>query len=298
MFFTKNVRDNYINVSKTLICLSCSSKLCEKSENGTFDICQYGISYLNRNGNIETKEPKVPLSTIAQNLRHEINPILQSIIQQATILDPSLSTKYIDPTKPLSLIVGSTIVLDNFIQMITGVHEFHSTPSNLTSKSIKLKSMIEVNYITYGIVKENGRTKNLILDNRIPDNYHISICSDFIKYTLAVLIDNAWKYSIDNTVLTVVIAKLDNGNHSLKLTNKSVIIPDDIDIFEMGSKVEPTSKGFGYGLSWLKTLEINYNELLRNESESEFKVYHNQKLEADGLATQEFILENIIIDEI
>ena len=43
----------------------------------------------------ETKEPKIPLSTIAKNLRHEINPILQSIIEQTTILDSNLSTKTI-----------------------------------------------------------------------------------------------------------------------------------------------------------------------------------------------------------
>lgn len=283
-------------MSKTLTCLSCSSKFCEKSENGTFNICQYGISYLNRNGNIETKEPKVPLSTIAKNLRHEINPILQAIIQQATIIDPSLSTKIIYPDKPLSLIVGSTVVLDNFIQMITGVHEFHSTPSSLTSKKIKLKSIVDVNYVTYGIVKENGRTKNLILNNHIPENYTISKCSDFIRYTLAVLIDNAWKYSIDNSTLTVNINKLENENYRLELTNKSQVIPKDINIFEMGSKVDPSSKGFGYGLSWVKTLQTNYNELLRNESESEFKVYHNQMIESNGLAFQEFTLENIKID--
>jgi K+-sensing histidine kinase KdpD len=284
-------------MSKTLTCLSCSSKFCEKSEEGTFDICQYGISFLNRNGNIETKEPKVPLSTIAKNLRHEINPILQAIIQQATIIDPSLSTKIIYPDKPLSLIVGSTVVLDNFIQMITGVHEFHSTPSNLTSKKIKLKSIVDVNYVTYGIIKENGRTKGLKLNNHIPENYTISKCSDFIKYTLAVLIDNAWKYSIDDSTLTVNINKLENGNYRLKLTNKSEVIPEGINIFEMGSKVDPSSKGFGYGLSWVKTLQANYNTLLRNESESEFKVQHNQLYESNGLAFQEFILDNIKIDE-
>lgn len=283
-------------MNNAFTCLSCSSRFCEKSEDGTFDICQYGISYLNKNGKIQTKEPKVPLSTIAKNLRHEINPILQAIIQQASIIDPSLSIKTIYRDNPLSLIVGSTVIIDNFIQMITGVHEFHSTPTDLSSKSIKLKPIIDSYYISYGIVKENGRTKYLKLNNLIPENYSISECSDFIKYTLAVLIDNAWKYSIDNSTLTVNINKLENGNYQLKLTNKSKVIPDDMNIFEVGSKVDPSSKGFGYGLSWVKTLESNYNELLRTTEDKEFKVCHNQLYQSSGLAFQEFILENIKID--
>lgn len=281
----------------TFTCISCSSKFCEKQQEGTFDICQYGISFLKRKGVIETREPKVPLSTIAKNLRHEINPILQTIIQQASFVDPTLSTKVIDTENPTSLIIGSTIVLDNFIQMITGVHEFHSSPTTLTSKKINLKSLIDLNYTAYGIIKENGRTKNLRLNNHIPNNFFISQYPDFIKYILVVLIDNAWKYSIDNSTLTVNINRISTNNYRLKLTNKSKIIPVGVNIFELGTKVDESSKGFGYGLHWVKTLENNYNELLQNDENEYFEVVHNQINSEGGLSFQEFILENIKIDQ-
>lgn len=186
---------------KAFTCLSCSSRFCEKSEEGEFNICQYGVAYLKRNGVMETKEPAVPLSTISRNLRHEINPILQGIVELACELDENLSTRRIDPDNELSLIVGSTIVIDNFIQMITGVHEFHSTPSNAAYKRKNLSSLIDFNFQTYRIIKENGRAKDLILENKVDKNIVIEKCSDFIEYIIAVLIDNAWKYSLDNSTL-------------------------------------------------------------------------------------------------
>jgi len=278
-------------------CLSCASKFCEKTESGTFDICQYGISFLNNSDSIIKKEPKVPLSTIAKNLRHEINPILQAIVQQASTLDNTLSTKNIDPKKPLSLIIGSTVILDNFIQMITGVHEFHSSPTNLQSKKISLKSIIDANYHTYGIIKEEGRTKFLKFNNHVPANYYVHYCSDFIKYILAVLIDNAWKYSIDNSTLTININHVREDLYRLKITNKSNSIPDSINIFEFGTKADKESKGFGYGLNWIKTLEANYNLSMQNRINSEFRINHNQITSEAGLSFQEFVLENIKIEK-
>lgn len=278
-------------------CLSCASKFCEKTELGTFDICQYGISFLNKPEKIIKKEPKVPISTIANNLRHEINPILQAIVQQASILDNTLSTKNINPENPLSLIVGSTVIIDNFIQMITGVHEFHSSPINITSKKISLKAIIDSNYHSYGIVKEEGRTKHLKFNNYVTVNYFVRHCSDLIKYILAVLIDNAWKYSIDNSTLTVNINHIRDDLYRLKITNTSSSIPASIDIFELGAKVNKESKGFGYGLNWIKTLETNYNQSLLEGKESEFRISHNQITSHNGLSFQEFILENLKIEK-
>ena len=180
----------------------------KQTEENTFDICQYGVSFVNRNGYIETKEPKIPLSTIAKNLRHEINPILQSIIEQATILDPKLSTKTIFLNNPLSIIIGNTVILDNFIQMITGVHEFHSTPSNISQKPFNLKEIIDFYFNIYSIVKEEGRTENLKINNLITENFYVDKFSDFIKYIIVILIDNSWKYSNNNSVLTVNLIKI------------------------------------------------------------------------------------------
>ena len=282
-------------------CINCYSKECKNTDEGTFDICKYGISYLHKNGVIEKKEPKVPLSTISKNLRPEINPILQTIIQYATKLDPKLSTKRIDLDNPLSLIIGSTVILDNFIQMITGVHEFHSIPTTTATKKINLKSLIEHNFNIYGIVKEESRTKNISLQNDINPNIYVRESSEFIKYIISVLIDNAWKYSINNSILSVNIKQLTKNRHTLTITNQSKTIPSHLNIFEMGSKANRNSKGFGYGLSWIKDLEKDYNTYSnKNETSLQnlFEIKHKQKqTEVESISYQNFILKNLIVEQ-
>jgi len=282
----------------TLTCFHCYSKECEKTSEGAFDICQYGISYLKRNDRIEVKEPKVPLSTIAKNLRHEINPILQVIIEQTIKLDPNLSIKHIYPQNPLSVIIGSTVILDNFIQMITGVHEFHSTPAYLSGKMINLKSLINKYFVVYSILKEEGRTKSLQFNNIIPDNFFIAKCPDFIDYMIAMLIDNAWKYSINNSTLTININKKNNGKYTLKFVNKSLALPKNLNIFELGTKADELSKGFGYGLYWIKMLENSYNNIIDNDVDNQLKVTHKQVHENSEYSFQEFTIDNVEISKV
>lgn len=279
----------------TLTCFNCYSKECEKTIDGTFEICQYGISYLKRNNKVEAKEPKVPLSTIAKNLRHEINPILQVIIEQTVKLDSTLSTKSINPNNPLSVIIGSTVILDNFIQMITGVHEFHSSPASVSGKMINLKSLINKYFIVYSILKEEGRTKNLQFNNIIPEDFHINKCADFIDYIIAMFIDNAWKYSISNSTLTININKKSNNKYIMKFVNKSETIPGNINIFELGTKADDLSKGFGYGLYWIKMLENSYNNIVENDTDNQLKITHKQQHHSALYSFQEFVIDNIEI---
>lgn len=280
-------------MSDILTCYNCHSKSCKSTEDNTFDICQYGVSFINRNGRIETKEPKIPLSTIAKNLRHEINPILQSIIEQTTILDPSLSTKTIYLNKPLSIIIGNTVILDNFIQMITGVHEFHSTPSNISQKTINLKSVIDFYFKVYSIIKEEGRTVGLTINNSINEKFFVYKCSDFIKYIIVILIDNAWKYSLNNSTLTINIIHIKDCIYNVEIINQSKKIPKDLNLFEMGVKVDETSKGFGYGLYWIKTLENSYNTLVENETEEKLKITHTQLESTNTNTYQKFTIHNL-----
>lgn len=280
-------------MSNILTCHNCQSKLCKLTEDGTFDICQYGVSFVNRNGYVETKEPKIPLSTIAKNLRHEINPILQSIIEQTTILDSNLSTKTIFLNNPLSIIIGNTVILDNFIQMITGVHEFHSTPSNISQKAIKLKDIINYYFTVYSIIKEEGRTEKLTINNLINEKYYVEKYSDFIKYILVILIDNAWKYSIINSTLTVNLINIGNEFYNLEIVNQSKKIPSKLNIFEMGTKADENSKGFGYGLYWIKTLENSYNTLLESNEENKLEIVHDQIESKTNLSFQKFTIKNI-----
>lgn len=280
-------------MSNILTCHNCHSKLCKLTEDNTFDICQYGVSFINRNGNIETKEPKIPLSTIAKNLRHEINPILQSIIEQTTILDPELSTKAIFLNKPLSIIIGNTVILDNFIQMITGVHEFHSTPSNISQKPIILKNLIDFYFNVYSIIKEEGRTQYLTMNNLISQKFIVDKYSDFIKYIIVILIDNAWKYSLNNSTLTINLVHKEGEFYNIEIVNQSNKIPNNLNLFDLGVKVDEFSKGFGYGLYWIKTLENSYNALQENNENDKLKISHIQMETKSNIAFQKFIIENL-----
>jgi K+-sensing histidine kinase KdpD len=280
-------------MSNILTCHNCQAKPCKKTENDTFDICQYGVSFVNRNGFVETKEPKIPLSTIAKNLRHEINPILQSIIEQTTNLDCNLSTKTIFLNNPLSVIIGNTVILDNFIQMITGVHEFHSTPSNISQKAFKLKDLINYYFTVYSIIKEEGRTEKLSINNLIDEKYLVEKYSDFIKYILVILIDNAWKYSINNSTLTVNLVKISNEYYNIEIVNQSKKIPNDLNIFEMGTKANENTKGFGYGLYWIKTLENSYNTLSENNDDIKLQIVHEQIPSQSIFSFQKFTIKNI-----
>lgn len=283
------------------LCMGCSSRDCEKSKNDDFEVCKYGIAYVNKAGEIIRKEPLLPIHTISKNLRHEINPVLQTIIENVIKLDSKLSTKTIDVQNPLSVIIGATVVLDNFIQMITGVNEFHYShePLHVNRKKIQLRKTIDNYFNVYSIIKERERAKNLRLMNTLEVDTTITICSEFINYIIAVLIDNAWKYSTENSVLTVTLSKITYGLATLTFTNHSETMPNNFNLYDLGAKVNAESKGFGFGLYWAKNLEYHYNNLcdIEPESPNAFSIVHEQQVSSNpGLAYQKFILKNIRID--
>lgn len=278
---------------ETETCNYCFSKFCKNSQDGDFDICQYGVSFVKINNEIFTREPKISVSTIAKNLRHEINPILHSIIEQTTKIDNTLSTKIIQLSNPLSLIIGNTVILDNFIQMITGIHDFHSTSTNISSKKINVKDSIKYYYDVYSLIKEDGRTETLKLNSKIPNNFFIHELSDFIKYMFVIIIDNAWKYSKSNTELTINLNHKALNYYDLDFINVSSIIPSDFNLFKLGNKVLENSKGFGYGLYWIKMLAHSYNELLNSEKEYKLEVIHNQEIIDKFTAVQKFTIKNL-----
>ena len=148
------------------ICIRCSDRECERTKVDTFDFCRHGVAFYNTGNAIKKKEESITLRHISHNLRHELNKVLQTIISEASNIDSSVTTKRIDPDNPASKIVGATIIIDQFIEMIAGVNEFH--PSSQYSKNLDKKSkllpVLEKYLTVYSLILNTRRSKELSFD--------------------------------------------------------------------------------------------------------------------------------------
>lgn len=277
------------------ICLKCSSKSCKSTDYRTLDICDYGVAFYNNNGQIIKKEERLTLQYMSQNLRHELNKVLQIIISDAIKIDPTISTKRIDIDNPTSRIVGGIVVIDQFIEMITGVNEFSPVEkySENLEKEASLFNIIDRSVKIYSLIRNNRRAKRLKFNISCSKKLKIGFGAKIIEYIVSILCDNIWKYSISESEAKIVTSKNKSGDIVLRFLNKSQEICDIDKIFEKGYQCDYSSEGFGYGLFWAKILVDRYNDLSgRREDLLELKHYQTWD---DNAYEQNFILENIRI---
>lgn len=276
------------------ICIMCSTKKCEHSELGKLDFCEYGIAFYNDNGEIKKKEEAVTLRHMSQNLRHELNKVLQTIVTEASILDPTISIKKIDINKPASRIVGATVIIDQFIEMIAGVNEFHpnrSYSSNL-DKKVNLYAILDKYSQVYSLVRNTRRARNLNILIKCDLKTKVIFSSHIIEYICSIFIDNIWKYSVNNSKPVITTLVKDSGDIDLEFINISDPISDIDVIFEKGHQINEKSEGFGYGLFWATLLVNYYNELSGRDLEK-LTIDHNQRIDIDGNTEQVFTIRNI-----
>ncbi|MDT8878748.1 hypothetical protein RSO68_04640 [Halomonas saccharevitans] len=276
------------------ICIRCPSKDCEKSEVGTFEFCQYGVAFYNTGSVIKKKEESVTLRHISHNLRHELNKVLQAIVAEASLIDPTVSTKRIDLENPASKIVGATVIIDQFIEMIAGVNEFHPSShysANL-DKKVNLLKVLDKYSKVFSLIVNTRRSKNINFQFDVDEKTNITFASHMIEYIVSIMMDNIWKYSIDES--TATISAKENKNHDIELrfTNVSRPIIDPGVIFEKGFQSKEESEGFGYGLYWAQVLIQHYNELSKRTSDL-LELVHEQELMDDEKAKQVFIIRNL-----
>lgn len=274
-------------------CLRCRPKFCENTESGTIEICDYGVAFYNNNGQILKKEERLTLQHISQNLRHELNKILQTIISEAIKIDPSVSTKKIEPEKPASRIVGAVVIIDQFIEMITGVNDFSPSEKYAENldKQVSLYSIIDRSSKIYSLVSNIRRAKRLSIEISCSKKMRIGFGAKIIEYIISILCDNVWKYSIDDGVAQVIAKKNDYGDVNLSFINISKSICATQNIFNRGYQGDDQFEGFGYGLYWATILIDYYNELSgRGDDKLELKHY---QIKTNNTFEQHFILENI-----
>ena len=281
--------------------IMCQNKPCEKSIPGTFDICKYGITFYNENGTVRKKSQFEPLVEVAKNLRHELNPILQTIVEEVVKIEPSISRKNIKTDIPAGRIFAATIIIDHYIQMISGVNEFHLVPETFHGKQrdLNLKQSLNTYFRLHSIVKEIGRAKNLSIDlDNVNSNIEITVGSEFIEFIISILMDNIRKYSLSDTQVTVLVETTENSQViNVLLKNYSKPINHEIDIFQLGVKSDPKSKGFGYGLCWANNLIYYYNQIFNERANENKKLHlsHDQVLINEYEAVQTFRISNLIV---
>lgn len=276
------------------ICLRCPSKDCEKSEVDTLDFCRYGVAFFNTGGVIKKKEESVTLRHISHNLRHELNKVLQTIVAEASLIDPTVSAKKIDMEKPASKIVGATVIIDQFIEMIAGVNEFHPSAhysANLDKKSNLLKILDKYSKI-FSLIINTRRSKDIDFFFEVSDKTNVSFASHIVEYIISILVDNIWKYSIDGSVATISSIQNNKDDIDLKFINISNFIVDSDMIFEKGFQSKGGSEGFGYGLYWAQVLIQHYNELSKRNTDL-LELTHEQKIIDNEKAKQIFIIRNL-----
>lgn len=276
------------------ICIRCSSKDCEKSKVDTFDFCRYGVAFYNTGTKIKKKEETVTLRHISHNLKHELNKVLQTIISEASLIDPTVSTKRIELNKPASKIVAATVIIDQFIEMISGVNEFHPSlqhSSNLDKKS-SLLNMLDKYSKVYSLILNTRRAKDINFNFNIDSNFQIAFAYKIIEYIIATLIDNIWKYSNNNSIASITATKTNGVDINLNFSNSSKPINNPQFIFKKGFQCEAKSEGFGYGLYWAKILIDHYNTLSKRTSEI-LELTHKQEIIDKDNAIQFFTLKNI-----
>jgi len=236
------------------------------------------------------------LRHLCHNLRHELNYIIQFIINQAVELDPKISANDIDVDNPQSRIVAAALAIDHFIQMVNGVNEFKadSAASFRPLGGSRLSKIIENYFAMYSLMARASMQKAISLKLEVDDKIIIASHRHVICYIISVLIDNAWKYSLDKSELIVKEVNRSESLASVLFENKSVPIPAGLDLFEKGIKADETSRGFGYGLFWAEVLINHYNKI-NVSMENPLKLTHRQILLGEQNANQEFLLENIRI---
>lgn len=276
------------------ICIRCPSKECEKSEVGTFDFCQYGVAFYNTGDGIKKKEESVTLRHVSHNLRHELNKVLQTIIAEASLIDPTVSAKKIDLDNPASKIVGATVIIDQFIEMIAGVNEFHPSSSysaNLDKKH-NLFSVIDKYTKVFSLIVNTRRSKNINFHFEVDSKTNIAFASHIVEYIISILVDNIWKYSLDGSDAKISATRCNESDIEIEFTNISKPINECELIFNKGFQLSGDSEGFGYGLYWAQVLVQHYNELSKRSSDF-LKLVHQQEVIDSEKAKQTFIIRNL-----
>jgi K+-sensing histidine kinase KdpD len=176
--------------------------------------------------------------------------------------------------------------------MVTGVYEFHP-PYGVEHLPLgrSYAEIVTKYFAVYSIVKGARRPANLHLQLNFDKSMVVPYCIDIYEYLTSILMDNAWKYSVTDTTISVTVNQKSDSRADISFSNVSTPIPKELNIFAKGTKGNQETEGFGYGLHWATILVDHYNRQVKRTTDF-LEITHAQFPRDDGLAEQIFTLVN------
>jgi hypothetical protein len=221
------------------------------------------------------------------------------IVSQADEIEPNLSTRRINLASPSSRIVGATVILDKFIEMVSGVYDFHpdrGCSTSGTAAQISLYDTVRRLVDTYSLIKNVRRASRLDIAIDIPRDLAVVTMASPVENLIAVFTDNIWKYSLPDTRVVIRSKPKSATLVDLEFTNIGKPLPLGSPIFEKGYQAYPNSEGFGFGLYWAKVLADHYNDAQRR-IDSPMSIQYGQELIDAERTKHIFTIENLAVQD-
>lgn len=218
------------------------------------------------------------------------------MVSEITAISPELSARRLDTSGGIGRILAAILILDDTIQMITGIHDMHylASPAAAARAPVKLVQVVRNKFAMYSLLSGAHRPKRVRLSVQADsDNLTISYCAPLIEYIMAVLLDNACKFTIEEGEVMVRLQRMPNATAILSVSNYGASNPSGIDLFALGAKGVDESPGFGYGLHWAKLLVARYNEDATVGSRLEIE--YTQDVSSAELSFHTFRLSGIVL---
>ncbi len=209
------------------------------------------------------------------DVSHELKTPTAVILANASIL--KMNDDLGEDRKWVDYISIEAERMKNLIENLLFLSKSDFSKSEFVFSTVKMDELVFGSTLPYeAVLFENG--KNVTLSTKIEDNCNVLGDEGQLKQLVNILIDNAVKYSLDDSEIKVSVAKETKNNKNyvaLRVNNKSeTISEDDLEkIFQRFYKVDKartrTGESYGLGLSIAKEVVSNHKGKISVKSNDE-----------------------------
>jgi two-component system phosphate regulon sensor histidine kinase PhoR len=231
----------------------------------------------------ESKRAEQIRSEFVANVTHELKTPLTSIsgfietLQDGAAENPEIRSKFID------IIAIETSRLERLIEDVLVLSEIENKKISPTVEMIDTKECLQK---MINAIEPIASGKNIIVETSLSDNCCIEGNVDRFTQMMVNLIENAIKYSNDNSKI-YILSKADNDKVIIEVTDEGIGIAEEhfCRLFERFYRVDKsrTKKGggTGLGLSIVKHIAFLFDAQIKVSSKlgegSTFTVIFNKK---------------------